>query len=137
MSTVHSLQDFKQRVKKSEDRLRVWLFLNGYKVDETRIFIPHPDNMYPIKFLSDLVDSRLPNLIENPYDRTIVQGVMHDLGDNYLHELKQVLGDSSTISDSISQKIIHIIEKQENKGDLSSEGKNSIYFDLYYFLIKK
>lgn len=66
--TVQSLQEFKQRVKKSEDRLRVWLFLNGFRVDESRIFYPNPDNMYPIKFLSDLVDSRITYLIENPLD---------------------------------------------------------------------
>ena len=75
INIVHSLQDFKQRVKKAEDRLRVWLFLNGFKVDEARIFYANADNMYPIKFLSDLVDCRMTNLIENPFDKNILIGI--------------------------------------------------------------
>jgi hypothetical protein len=91
--------------------------------------------MYPIKFLADLVNSGIGDLVKDPFDPKIHPTLEHDLGDMYKQELFKKRNKSSKFHESVVVKIIDLIEKEENKSDLS-QGKSNVYFDVYFYLIK-
>jgi hypothetical protein len=135
VKTVNRLNEYKKSIKKAEDRLRVWLLLHHFEVDETRIFQPHYDNQLAIKFLSDLVYSGMGNLIKDPFDSKIHPDLKHDMGDHYLEDLQVHKKNKVKIHANVVEKIIEIITKKENSGDLTSQ-KGNIYFDAYFFMIR-
>lgn len=89
------------------------MLINGFEVDESRVFSPVYDNMYPIKFLSDLVYNKIGLLIENPFDTRVHPDLTHDYKEEDLAEMKQNMARKSKgkVYANVVEKIIDSIQK--------------------------
>jgi hypothetical protein len=108
---VMEYNEYQKKVKRAEDRLRVWLLVNGFEIDPSRVFNPIFDNMYPIKFLSDLVHNKMGRLMENPFDTQVHPDLQHDYDALDISEMKKNMEakNASKVHANVANKIVDTI----------------------------